>query len=408
MANSYVEYTGDGVTTNFNVTFEYLDKSHVSVKVDGVDVAFTWNTSNTVALDAAPANGALIRIQRSSSPTVRLVDYQTPSILSEEVLDLDSKQGFFLGQEAVDTSQEAFDTAGVAATDAANALSTALAADGKADLAISTADAAASDASFALLTANSASTTASAANAKADNATLTANAAEATADAAAADAATAISTADGAVTTANAASSKADQAIATADAATTKADTAITTANGAVTTANQADVKATSAVTTASNAEAAASSALTIANDADAKADDALATAARAEELASGIDQRYLGAFAADPLTDNDGAPLEEGAAYYNTIQGRLLVFNGTEWVYGFTPSAEQLLEADIGVKVHPFQTPAELLAEIKSVDGFGSGLDADRLDGKEASEFASSEALQAIEDEFLLGLGVV
>jgi hypothetical protein len=38
MAYSYVEYTGDGSTTQFAVTFSYIETDDVDVTVDGTSV----------------------------------------------------------------------------------------------------------------------------------------------------------------------------------------------------------------------------------------------------------------------------------------------------------------------------------------------------------------------------------
>ena len=56
-------------------------------------------------MTSMPASGSNIVITRESSPTTRLVDYQTGSILSEAVLDTDSQQAFFLAQEANDIKE---------------------------------------------------------------------------------------------------------------------------------------------------------------------------------------------------------------------------------------------------------------------------------------------------------------
>ena len=105
MANSFVEYTGDGNTTNFSITFAYLDSSHVSCTVDGSSTSFTFSSGGTVAtISPAPANGALIKFSRNSSQNTRLTDYASGSVLKEEDLDTDSKQAFFLAQESIDNT----------------------------------------------------------------------------------------------------------------------------------------------------------------------------------------------------------------------------------------------------------------------------------------------------------------
>jgi microcystin-dependent protein len=107
MARSYVDYTGNGVTTNRAVPFSYIDQDHVKVKVDGVVTAFTWVNAGTISISPAPANGTFIHVYRESSPDARLVDYNVPGTLTEEDLDNDSLQAFFMAQEAIDTAESA-------------------------------------------------------------------------------------------------------------------------------------------------------------------------------------------------------------------------------------------------------------------------------------------------------------
>lgn len=104
MANARIAHLSlDGSTDQFDVTFPYISQSHVIVFLDGsATTAFTWLTSTRIQMNSMPASGTDIIITRQTSPTVRLVDYQTGSILSETILDTDSKQAFFLCQEAID------------------------------------------------------------------------------------------------------------------------------------------------------------------------------------------------------------------------------------------------------------------------------------------------------------------
>ncbi len=66
MAYSYTEYTGDGTTASFNVSFSYFSTEHVVVYVDNIKVtSFTIETNlQTLTLDVAPASGASIMIRR--------------------------------------------------------------------------------------------------------------------------------------------------------------------------------------------------------------------------------------------------------------------------------------------------------------------------------------------------------
>jgi hypothetical protein len=104
-------YTGDSSTTDFVITFPYIEASHVVVKVDGItktnpgDYTFTTDPQK-IRFSTAPASGAIVLIVRSTSQTARLVDYQSGAVLSEEILDNDSLQAFYLSQEVWDIAEE--------------------------------------------------------------------------------------------------------------------------------------------------------------------------------------------------------------------------------------------------------------------------------------------------------------
>jgi len=109
MSFAIVNYTGNGSTTTYAITFPYITSSHVIVKVDNVlktaGTDYTFPTSSTIQFTTAPANGLVISISRSSSRSTRLVDYQDGSTVTESILDQDSNQLFFVAQEAFDTSE---------------------------------------------------------------------------------------------------------------------------------------------------------------------------------------------------------------------------------------------------------------------------------------------------------------
>ena len=117
MANSKVTYTAGstGAGQTFAVTFSFINRSHVDVKVNGTSAAFTWNSDSEVAVTGTVTTGDTVLVIRVSSLTTRLVDYVDGSNLSETDLDTDSLQAFYLAQEAVDAFG-AFDT-GIVATD---------------------------------------------------------------------------------------------------------------------------------------------------------------------------------------------------------------------------------------------------------------------------------------------------
>ena len=65
---------------------------------------------------------------------------------------------------------------------------------------------------------------------------------------------------------------------------------------------------------------------------ASASAVAAAASAAAAAASYDSFDDRYLGAKAADPTLDNDGAALLAGALYVNTVASHLRFYNGSAW----------------------------------------------------------------------------
>lgn len=107
MALSHEAITVDGTQTDFVLPFDYIAKAHVKCKVNGIPATYSWLTPGTVRITPAPAAGSYVLFYRETSPGIRLVDYSTPGTLSEEDLDADSKQAFFLCQEAVDAANAA-------------------------------------------------------------------------------------------------------------------------------------------------------------------------------------------------------------------------------------------------------------------------------------------------------------
>lgn len=104
MALSYIDYTGDGSTTDYTIPFNYLDQAHIHVYVVGLEVTnFTWLTATQIRLASAPANTNSIRIKRITPNAARLVSFQNGSAL-DAVADLsqDSNQLFYISQEMVD------------------------------------------------------------------------------------------------------------------------------------------------------------------------------------------------------------------------------------------------------------------------------------------------------------------
>ena len=100
MANSYIDYTGNGSLTTFT-TPPYLDEAHLVVSVDGVIKTLTTDYtviagSTSLVFTTAPTTSARIRISRNSSQALRITDYSNASLLTADVLDADANQLFYM------------------------------------------------------------------------------------------------------------------------------------------------------------------------------------------------------------------------------------------------------------------------------------------------------------------------
>lgn len=103
MALANVSYTANGSTTTFVVSFGYLQASHITVTLDTVvTAAYTFDGSGNIVMDVAPTNGVILKIQRDSDITQKLVAFADGSNLTEEDLNNDASQGIFLQQETRD------------------------------------------------------------------------------------------------------------------------------------------------------------------------------------------------------------------------------------------------------------------------------------------------------------------
>ena len=99
-----VSYTGNGSTTTYAITFNFLDSTHVKAFIDGVETtAFTISSSN-LTFTTAPANNSAIKIERQTPIDGRLVDFTDGSVLTESDLDKSADQNFYVAQEITDDS----------------------------------------------------------------------------------------------------------------------------------------------------------------------------------------------------------------------------------------------------------------------------------------------------------------
>jgi len=265
MATTQNTYTGDGSTTNYSFTFEYIKQADVKVTLAAAaTTAFTFANATTLSFNTAPANGAAIRIYRDTDITNLNATFFPGSAIKAEDLNNNFTQTHFATQE---TDNEVTESNVIATT------------------AKTTAETALADSAAAVVTANAADALATTSNTNSAAAVVTANASNVTAASAASDAASAVTTAGTALTNSAAAVTTANAADANATTALTNSresdgsggfNTAIDLANTAVTTANSASASATSATSTANTADTNATNAVNVANAASAAVSNAV------------------------------------------------------------------------------------------------------------------------------------
>ena len=393
MAYSYIEYTANGSTTTFSIPFAYTQQADVAVFVGGTSTSFTFASSSTISLSTAPASGVVVRIARTTPITTRAVDFSNGAILTESDLDNSNIQVFQAAQEAIDTAASSiFKTADgkfdaqsrviknvadpVSAQDAvtktwAETASTSQLSQATAQAVISTAKASESSASATASEASKVASAASATAGAASAATATTQASLATTNGAAqvalATTQAGLATTNGAaqVTLATAqktiATTKASEASAsataseaskvssassatsaTASAATATTQAALATTNGAAqvalattqaglaTTNGAAQVALATAQVTLATAQK--TIATTKASESAASATASANSAAAAAASFDSFDDKYLGAKASEPSTNNDGDALVAGNLYFLTGTG-MQVYDGANWI---------------------------------------------------------------------------
>ena len=333
--NSGITYGVSAVVTYDNQQYQSLQASNTNRQPDTsptwwVPLNFAWDATATYAdnQNVVGTDGVLYTSQQASN-------------LNNDPTDPANRPTWWVG-----TSADAAASAAAAATSEANAATSetnaaisassasvsATASLTSATNSANSATASATSASNAATSATSAASSASAASTSASNAATSETNAGNSATAAATSASNAATSETNAGNSATAAATSETNAANSATAAATSETNAANSATAASTSATNA---ATSETNASNSATAAATSATNSANSATASASSA-ANAATAEAGAeAALDEFtdiYLGAFANDPTTDNDGDPLAAGMLYYNTTADVLRVYSGTAW----------------------------------------------------------------------------
>lgn len=129
MANSYIEYTGNGSRTA-HITPNYMagrGATDIVVTIDGqtyTDWTFDTLNGTAITLAAAPATGTTVRITRTTSQNARINTYSENTILTSAQLNTDGDQSFMMSQEAIDVAGETNLAAGTFYFSQANAPTT--------------------------------------------------------------------------------------------------------------------------------------------------------------------------------------------------------------------------------------------------------------------------------------------
>ena len=346
-------------------------------------------------------------------------------------------------QAAAEAAQAAAETAQTGAETAETNAETSQAAAEAAQVA---SEAARDDSStYATNSANSASASASSASAAAASASAANQSAIDAAADAVATAADLVATNADVVSAAASEAAAASSASNSATSAAQSASSASASSASASASASSASAALASEQAAAASESASASSASAAATSASNAASSAANAAADATDVFAALDEftdLYLGAKSSAPTTDNDGDPLQTGALYWNTSLSIMYLWDGSQWVQAYSAASGVLLASNnlsdisdaatartnlglaIGTNVQAYdantvvdgsyvhtdnnyttteknklagieagatadQTAAEILTAIKTVDGAGSGLDADLLDGNQASAFS-------------------
>jgi hypothetical protein len=82
-----VTYTGDGSTTQYSITFPFIDSTHVQAFIGGTQTTAFTISSSTLTFTSAPANSAVIRIERQTPTSSRIVDFTDGAVFTESDLD---------------------------------------------------------------------------------------------------------------------------------------------------------------------------------------------------------------------------------------------------------------------------------------------------------------------------------
>ena len=113
MAVTENTFTGNGSTTTYSFTFEYLKTTDIKASINGVaTTAFTLPTATTLQFNTAPANSSAIRIYRDTDTSTLSATFYAGSAIKSQDLNDNFLQNLYTTQESqnkVDTSWQTGD-----------------------------------------------------------------------------------------------------------------------------------------------------------------------------------------------------------------------------------------------------------------------------------------------------------
>jgi hypothetical protein len=108
MSNIQVNYTGDGATVLYTITFDYLRRAHVKASINGSNTTgFTFANDTTIQFNSAPANGAAIILFRETPADAVNNTFFPNSSISSESLNDNFRQTLLVSEEAREIAADA-------------------------------------------------------------------------------------------------------------------------------------------------------------------------------------------------------------------------------------------------------------------------------------------------------------
>lgn len=96
-----ISYTADGVSNIYTVPFNYLSRSHVFMKINGVVAEFNWLTAYTVQTTTTCVAGTVIEIYRKTPYGEQFVEWADGTVLFSADLNAQALQTLFVLQETM-------------------------------------------------------------------------------------------------------------------------------------------------------------------------------------------------------------------------------------------------------------------------------------------------------------------